>query len=312
MATASVQTFAEWFCTQRYLPYRLRKSVIKRICPKILSDHAFEIDFYGLSYRGNTSNGTDFLMYMYGSCETYMLHLMQDIREASGKEEFVFLDVGAHVGNHSLFMSRHATKVYAVEAHPALAASLQEKIDCNSITNTTVFSCGLGNKNETRSFYFADDKNISGSSFCKNHNTSNTHSQDVEIKRGDDLLSTESTGDIDLIKLDIEGYERYALEGLNNTLTRSRPIIIAEISRTSRRFFKDGDDFRDVFPQDYLFFQFSGVHRERSHYRLAAFDYNTHTGHLDVVAIPRENVAWVADKITKTLRKNKCIGGEAT
>ena len=42
---------------------------------------------------------------------------------------------------------------------------------------------------------------------------------------GDNYLESHGINQIDLIKIDIEGYERYALLGLNNTLKKNRPVV---------------------------------------------------------------------------------------
>ncbi len=49
---------------------------------------------------------------------------------------------------------------------------------------------------------------------------------EVRVRRGDDLLREEGVAQIDLLKVDVEGAELDVLEGLHDTLKRSRDAAI--------------------------------------------------------------------------------------
>ena len=59
---------------------------------------------------------------------------------------------------------------------------------------------------------------------------------------------------IDLIKFDIEGFEKSAIEGLRLYLENLRPIIMLEISEVGKEQFGDFSSFTKTFPMDYRFY----------------------------------------------------------
>ncbi len=303
------EKIALWISQKRSLPYRFRKSLIKRACPQILTDYPFEINFYGIKYVGNTKDATDRLFFMFGGCDKYMLAFMRDYCLATNEKDFVFMDVGAHVGNHSLFMSKYAAKVHAFEPNQRVRETLNSHIYVNNIENIKVHPVGLSNKDEKIPFYASKDIQFSRASFRKDHDARNEYLEDLRVRVGDEIIEEKEIAVVDLIKVDVEGYEREVLEGLQNTIKRSRPAVIVEISETTRKSFGSRDDFESVFPEDYVFFQFSGVSREDEKYKVAPFDYDKHVSHLDVIAIPREKMIFVdSRKITDKVTKSRFVG----
>src|SRR5579884_4192884 len=122
----------------QYVPYRLRRSLIKRIDPEMLRNYAFARDFFGLTFRGNVVNYVDRIIYFCGAHEKYMLYFLRDYVENWRKQhsgKCVFLDIGAHTGNHALFMSRIADSVHAFEPFARVRAQLENNIAQNRIGN---------------------------------------------------------------------------------------------------------------------------------------------------------------------------------
>lgn len=303
------EKIALWLSKKYAIPYRFRKSVIKRLCPKVLTGYKFEIDFYGMKYSGNTKDSTDRLFFMFGGCEKYMLSLMKDYYNASKHDDFVFVDVGAHTGNHSLFMSKYAKKIHAFEPNPKVRDTLNSQIYLNNISNIVVHPVGLGLNNDKLPFYVSETDHLSCGSFKQDHDERNSYYEDLEVRKGDDLFAEKHIDKVDMIKIDVEGLERDVIEGLQNMIAQNRPLIIAEISYTSRKSFGTIDDFETIFPKDYCFYQFSGVSRESDKYAITDFDYDSHKNHLDVIAVPREKRVYLLHKIVNKLKKNKVVGG---
>lgn len=300
---------ALWVSQQRQLPYRLRKSIVKSAYPSILKDHKFEVDFYGLRYAGNTSNSTDRLFFMFGGCERYMLSLFRDYCNAQKSDGLVFMDVGAHAGNHALFMSQYVKEVHAFEPNPIVRESMEANVKLNKIRNINIYSLGLSNVNELIPFYVPKKDHLSCGSFCSDHDERNEYFADLEVRVGDDVVQEKVINHVDIIKIDVEGFERRVVEGLTKTMASSRPMVIIEVSKTTRGEFGSKNDFESIFPEDYCFYQFSGVSREKEVYKLASFDYGLHDGHLDVIAVPKEKLAYVGDSVVSTLKRNKVVGG---
>ncbi len=137
------------------------------------------------------------------------------------------IDVGANIGNHALFFSRYFKEIIAFEPNPTALKLLDINIFLNQTKNIHVIPVGLSNVPGTLPF-FEDPENLGGAGF----NFKNYHSiskQKLNLEKGDTILSRDFTSSsIGVMKLDIEGLELPALQGLKQTLIRHQPIIFFE------------------------------------------------------------------------------------
>ena len=79
---------------------------------------------------------------------------------------------------------------------------------------------------------------------------------ELELIRGDDYFPTAGIEHIDLMKIDVEGFEKLALEGLQKTLHRTRPIIVCELTYGQSLSFQNLDELRKHLPENYQLFTF--------------------------------------------------------
>ncbi len=137
------------------------------------------------------------------------------------------VDVGANIGNHCLHFSRRFDKVLAFEPNPLAVDLLQWNLRANGIRNVTVHAVGLAEQVATATMSIVD-RNL-GASHLDPHPATGSAGGDrvqVDLVRGDDLLLAEEV--VDLVKVDVEGFELGVLRGLYRTLERHRPIVLAE------------------------------------------------------------------------------------
>ena len=91
------------------------------------------------------------------------------------------------------------------------------------------FPFGVGSKEETRFFYkWKDKRNPGASSFLSRKKDTYNQEQtaeEVQIKRLDDILVQRGVTKIDLLCLDIQGFELEALRGLGDLLRQVTYII---------------------------------------------------------------------------------------
>jgi len=98
------------------LPSALARVVYKRLAKHgVAPDHPFTQDFFGIEYQGNLNNNIDFNIHFYGAFEKPLLFFLRDALASLQKENTVFVDIGANIGQHSLFMSRLVSHVHAFE-----------------------------------------------------------------------------------------------------------------------------------------------------------------------------------------------------
>ncbi len=296
--TSLPQVFALWLSRQRLLPYKARRSVIKRLYPAMLADFPFETDFFqnrsGLRFRGNAGNYIDRMVYFCGAYEKYMLSLLRDYAQRLESLP-VFMDIGANAGNHALFMSQYAERVHAFEPFERVRKQMEANVALNGIANITVYPFGLSDAEKALPFYAAPDSNLGASSFRQDHKPDSRYLGDMQLKRGDEVVRETGIGRIDIIKIDVEGYEKPVLIGLKEMLLRDRPLIIVELSPTTRRTLAGAAAFAALFPPEYDFFYFAMGRHDSGRYRLAPFDYRRSPKIHDVIACPREKLKHLGD-----------------
>lgn len=292
-----LKSFSIWLSKQRWLPYKTRRSIIKRTYPAMLKDYAFEAELFGLTFRGNIVNYIDRLIYFCGGHEKYMLRLLSGYArrlKAMQPGPITFMDVGANAGNHTLVMSQYADAVVAFEPFERVRDQLKDNLARNAISNVQVFDFGLSNENATLPFYAGPDANLGAASFQASHKEDNIYLGDMQIRRGDDVVAEQKIK-IDMLKADVEGFEKFVLEGLAQTLKRDRPLAIIELSPTTRDTLKNAEALYALFPENYAFYYFAWGSNNSGYYMLKPFEYERQSKIQDVIACPREKLSALSD-----------------
>ncbi len=141
------------------------------------------------------------------------------------------LDVGANVGNHSVYLAAHFNKVLAFEPNPIALKYLSDNVKTNNRANLEVCSIGLGKEDAVLPFYVDQGDNLGMASFSpQNANEERVSKPDhlLQIRRGDAVVEEKTVEDIDFIKIDVEGFELDVLTGLQETIRRHRPMVTFE------------------------------------------------------------------------------------
>lgn len=149
------------------------------------------------------------------------------------KPDSVFVDIGANIGYHSLFVSsllNNSGEVHAFEPITSLSNQFKESVQINGFTNIEIHTTGLGEKKATVEINLRDE-NMGGSSLFE-HNDLNivkiSGTEKITIKTLDSILFPKTK--VSVIKIDVEGYEFEALRGAENILKRDHPVIFLEFS----------------------------------------------------------------------------------
>jgi len=242
------------------------RAEFRLVSPILKNEFAFSLDFFGLTYLGVSSNLIDREILLYGAYEKPVLFFMRDNFGLSGCRNFV--DVGANRGQHSLFMSKYAQAVYAFEPYPPAWRDMTRMIDLNKLLKIHLWKVGLGKTNSEAEFFKPPRENLGTGSFIPNFSKENTPYGKLPLVRGDGFFKANHIKDFCMIKIDVEGAEKFAIEGLQETLKKERPIIVMEYNVAGRTFFENFDSFVKLIPDGYLFMYFS----------TATYDYDAYTG----------------------------------
>jgi FkbM family methyltransferase len=152
--------------------------------------------------------------------------MLLEIQQHIGSHS-VCLDIGANIGQHSLYMASIAGQgvVYAFEPIQKLAQQIKRSAILNDMQNVTIEQFALSNKNEIRNIYL-NNLNMGNTTFRKRLGASTIVKAETKIfdEYWNDRLP------INFIKIDVEGYEYYALLGMQKTLEKYKPTIILEFT----------------------------------------------------------------------------------
>lgn len=149
------------------------------------------------------------------------------------QEGSTFLDIGANIGYHSLFVAallKGTGKVYSFEPLSHLCKQLHESIELNNFQNIEICNFGLAEKDGEHILHIRDE-NTGGSSLLDLPEMEKFKVKETEkviLKNLDAFLGGASK--VDVIKIDVEGYEYEALKGAEGVLKNSHPVIFMEFS----------------------------------------------------------------------------------
>ncbi len=148
-----------------------------------------------------------------------------------------FFDIGANVGNHSVYcaMFLNPRQVILAEPNPDAIRTLTANVQLNGlkeICDLTGLGVGIG----------AESTNTAAIEWRRNNwqkvnlggATIGFKGGDLEIMRGDDFLGAR---DVDFIKIDVEGMEISVLEGLTETISKCRPTLFVEVDNINAKAF---------------------------------------------------------------------------
>ena len=140
------------------------------------------------------------------------------------KNKRVALDLGANLGIMSYRMCRDFDFVHSFE--PLFYEHLEKNVQA---TNIRVYPCAVGESEKTVTMrvgqYHSGGSNVVSGPL----DSSQTYKEGVPVIAIDSL----NLGIVDFIKIDIEDYEWYALQGSENTIKRNLPVILMELKITN-------------------------------------------------------------------------------
>ncbi len=142
--------------------------------------------------------------------ESHAMDLIRPYLKAGG----VFVDIGANIGLYSIFASQiigKQGKVVAIEPHPVTGKKLSYNLKTNNCRNVYLHRVAISISDGIIDFWPETGKNAGRSSLLKEAVGKTGNKITVQGRKLEQLLSTEQVEAVDLIKIDVEGYEDRAL-----------------------------------------------------------------------------------------------------
>jgi FkbM family methyltransferase len=167
-------------------------------------------------------------------CRTILLDgfyekaLLQGMCALLENKNGVALDIGANIGNHSIFFSQHFKTVLAVEPVPSNCWILKANLHLNNIHNVELIECGLSDQNSE--MMISSNNGLNTNNGLKFVDEQTRHIDTiVKVFTGDELFHDLSLHEkILLVKIDVEGHEPQVIRGMKKLLNAHQPIIFWE------------------------------------------------------------------------------------
>jgi len=146
-----------------------------------------------------------------------------------------FLDVGANIGCFSLYGARivgSEGRVFAFEPSSREYQRLVENVLLNDLTNISTISAAVSDSEGKSILNIAGEPHSGHNTLGQNYVYSGVESiatEEVDTITLDEFVRTKSIERIDVIKMDIEGWEYKALLGAREILKKHRPALIIEM-----------------------------------------------------------------------------------
>ncbi len=211
----------KYFAFHKYIfnPYQLFKGVKKEVVYR-----------NSIKLHLNLEDWIQQQIYFLGDYEKSEIdYLYSNLRKGD-----TFIDIGGNIGLFSLNASRivgNEGKVISFEAFTPNYNQFENHISINQFQNVKLEHLAIADKKGFIEILYNDTYNNVGmaSSFLEEF----TAKEPVESVNLDEYVKEKQIPKIDFIKIDIEGGEFAALQGMNEILTYYRPKILIEINNTA-------------------------------------------------------------------------------
>lgn len=137
----------------------------------------------------------------------------------------MFLDIGANVGAFAVPIARRLAAqgglVLAVEASPRVLPYLERNVELNRIRNTTILACAVSDGTEPEvEFYEAPLEQFGMGSCAPQFNATPLRVRAASV---DSILEEQRIERVDVMKVDVEGWEAKVFHGAAKCLAGPKP-----------------------------------------------------------------------------------------
>ncbi len=203
-----------------------RRAAVKRV----ICEHCAALDFRAeFSYRGENfrfvvSNPFDLIHATFLKGRFFELDELNFIEQWVGAGASI-VEAGAYVGNHVVYYARfmRPRRTLVLEPNPEAIALLRRNLATNAVQCADLSKVGIGVAAATGTYDLVSE----GTSNRGATRLVAAEAGSIQTAPLDQLLE----GEVDFMKIDVEGMELEALEGAARIIARSRPKIMVEVFR---------------------------------------------------------------------------------
>ncbi len=195
------------------------------------------------------SKGDDNIAYMLYYNISYHEHKDLSLFLRMAERSKVIFDIGANTGIYSILSNRinPDARIFAFEPYPVNVTRLKKNLELNN-TKADIVQKALGNEPGIIQFAVPADNSIADTSSARIEFSKNTYDGKIQWKTIDveqitlDAFINEKNFDrIDLVKIDVEGYEEAVFKGAIDFFKKYKPVIQCEIflNKNNKEFFEN-------------------------------------------------------------------------
>lgn len=172
--------------------------------------------------------------------KTWEPHLRNVLKQIA-KPNYKVVVLGAHIGYHALLISKligGGGKIFIFEPNPVSLRFLKTNISFNDIKNAYVYPFAAFDRKASLDFKAIFNGNTGGSHLVLEGGSP----IDGELIKVDAIdLDSILSEPIDLLQMDIEGAEEYAVQGMKNLIEKSPNLIV--VQEYSPNWMKNQDEY---------------------------------------------------------------------
>lgn len=149
------------------------------------------------------------------------------------KSGMTVIDIGSNIGYYAILESRligKLGKIFSIEPSPINFELLKENLELQDEKNFELYNLAIGDKNEEIEFLVSKKSNWSK---IKEKTDIIGENEVIKVfsKTLDEFCEQNKIESIDLIRMDVEGYEFNIIDGAKKTLKKFKPTIMMEIHK---------------------------------------------------------------------------------
>lgn len=148
-----------------------------------------------------------------------------------------YIDVGTHVGFHTL-IARHfigdSGRVIAIEPQPYNCHKILTNWQANNFDNILVYVAAVSNQNGTIALHNQSATDKARLSLCLDPVNNQSQKFQVPLVRLDNVFEENKINRVKLLKIDVEGYELEAINGLKHYSDSVENLILEVLSTPAK------------------------------------------------------------------------------
>jgi FkbM family methyltransferase len=218
--------------------------IARKIRKRINAKNGDKVDFVQINnFASNIKMEVDKYSYMGGSIYWTGYHQLNELLYINKilQKDMTFIDVGANQGEFTLFAAKRLTEGTIISFEPVKSnlISLKKNIEINAFNNVEIVAKGLYNEKKDLPVYTSFDNQLQGGrneglSTIFPDNYRKDLEQIIELIPFDDYYYDQLKR-FDFLKIDIEGAELFALQGMKKSIEKFHPQILMEINATTSK-----------------------------------------------------------------------------